>query len=60
MRRIALSLLAGVVLISGCAAMSERRAEVVDSMKIAQIEAAAKSLGVQVYWVNYPTKPAVN
>ena len=59
MRRITLSLLAGVVVLSGCAS-ADRRAETIDTMRVAQVESAAKSIGVQVYWVNYPTKTASN
>ena len=56
MRRITLSLLAGVVVVlTGCSSM-DKRAEAVDMMRIAQVESAAKAVGVQVYWVNYPTK----
>ena len=60
MRKTTWSLLAAVAILvfSGCASV-DRRADVIDTMRIAQIESAAKSLGVQVYWVNYPTK-AVN
>ena len=55
-----LSLLA-VVVVSGCASMGPNPSVAdVDTLKIAQVEAAAKSVGVQVYWVNYPKKYAVN
>ena len=62
MRKITLSLLAGVAVLafSGCASSVDRRAEVVDTMRIAQVESAARGVGVQVYWVNYPTKVATN
>lgn len=61
MRKITLSLVAGVAVLvfSGCASV-DRRAEVVDTMRIAQVESAARGVGVQVYWVNYPTKVATN
>ena len=62
MRKITWSLLAGVAVLvfSGCASTStDRRVEVVDTLRIAQVESAAKGVGVQVYWVNYPMK-AVN
>ena len=59
MRRMMLSLLAGVVVVaSGCALMApgpDMRAAI-DTQKIAQVESAAKLFGVQVYWVNFPTK----
>lgn len=59
MRRMMLSLLAGVVVVaSGCASVAsgpDRRASI-DTQKIAQVESAAKLFGVQVYWFNYPTK----
>ena len=62
MRKITLSLLAGVAVLvfSGCASSVGRRAEVIDTMRIAQVESAARGVGVQVYWVNYPTKVATN
>ena len=60
MRRMMLSLLA-VVWVSGCASMGPRSiAADIDTMKVAQVEAAAKSIGVQVYWVNFPKKAALN
>ena len=62
MRKITLSLLAGVAVsvLSGCASVADRRAEVVDTMRVAQVESAAKGFGVRVYWVNYPTKVVPN
>ena len=60
MRRSISSLfIAGVVALSGCASV-DRRAEVIDTMRVAQVESAARGVGVQVYWVNYPTKAATN
>ena len=56
MRRIAVSLLAGIVLLSGCASMDRPMQTSIDTMRVAQVEAAAKAVGVQVYWVNYPQK----
>jgi uncharacterized lipoprotein YajG len=50
---------AGVLMLSGCASV-DRRAEVVDVMRVAQVESAAKNVGVQVYWINYPTKTVTN
>ena len=65
MRKITWSLLAGVAVLvfSGCASTSMstgRRVEVVDTLRIAQVESAARGVGVQVYWVNYPTKVVNN
>ena len=50
------SLLAGAVLLSGCASISANRQWDVDAAQIERIEIAARSVGVQVHWVNFPTK----
>jgi uncharacterized lipoprotein YajG len=50
-------LLAAAALISGCASMGESQ-RAIDYDKIARVEAAAKTVGVSVYWLNYPTKAA--
>ena len=65
MRKTTLSLLAGIAVLvcSGCASTSmstDRRVEVVDTLRIAQVESAARGVGVQVYWVNYPTRVVNN
>ena len=57
MRRMTFTLLAGAVLLSGCASMGPNPGMAnIDTLQIARVEAAAKAVGVQVYWVNYPQK----
>ena len=57
MRGMLPTLLAGVVLLSGCASMGPPDVNSnIDLLKIARIENAAKAVGVQVYWVNLPVK----
>ncbi len=54
-----LILLAVAALIAGCASMgSTTQSSAIDYDKIARVEAAAKSVGVNVYWLNFPTKSA--
>lgn len=55
----ALLAVAGVatILATGCAGTSTTAAtHEVDSEKVAQIERAARAMGTQIIWVNYPTK----
>ena len=57
MRRMTLMLLAGALLLSGCASMGPNPALAnIDTLKVARVEAAAKAVGVQVFWMNYPQK----
>lgn len=56
MRWMMLSLVAGAVLLSGCASVAPENWSNIDFAKVARIENAARAAGVQVYWVNYPTK----
>jgi uncharacterized protein YceK len=56
MRWTTLSLAAGAVLLSGCASVVPEYQSNIDFAKVARIETAARAVGVQVYWVNYPTK----
>ena len=56
MRWMMLSLVIGVVLLSGCASVAPEYQSNIDFAKVARIENAARAVGVQVYWVNYPTK----
>lgn len=58
MRWMMLSLLAGAVLVSGCASTPMGTGSNIDYAQVARIENAAKAAGVDVYWVNYPTKSA--
>jgi hypothetical protein len=51
-----LSLAAAAVLLSGCASFGPEYRSNIDFAKVARIESAARAVGVQVYWVNYPTK----
>ncbi|MEO8134679.1 MAG: hypothetical protein ABI831_11960 [Betaproteobacteria bacterium] len=54
MRYVIMLALAAVV--SGCASVGDFQRSAIDSEKVARIESAARSVGVQVYWVNYPTR----
>ncbi|MEP7083482.1 MAG: hypothetical protein ABI854_02005 [Betaproteobacteria bacterium] len=56
MRKMMFSLLAGAVLLTGCAGLPTDTKSDIDFYKVARIENAARSVGVSVYWVNYPTK----
>ena len=56
MRWMMLLLAAGAVLLSGCASVGREYKSNIDFAKVARIESAARAVGVQVYWVNYPTK----
>jgi len=56
MRRMMLSLAVGAVLLSGCAWTGKDYYADVDYQKIARVEHAARAVGVNVYWVNLPTK----
>lgn len=58
MRKMMLSLPAvAAVVLSGCASVGPdpMRANI-DYRQVARVENAAKAIGVQVYWVNYPQK----
>lgn len=56
MRWMLSSLLTAAVLLSGCASVAPEPQSNVDFAKVARIERAARTVGVQVYWVNYPIK----
>ena len=57
MRRMMLSLAAGATLLSGCASIGPFAYEPsADIDKVARIENAAKAVGVNVYWFNFPQK----
>jgi hypothetical protein len=57
MRRMMLSLAVGALVLSGCATTTGNDYySNVDYAKIARIENAARAVGVNVYWVNFPTK----
>ena len=57
MRRMTFTLLAGALLLNGCASMGPNPGLAnIDTLQIARVEAAAKAVGVQVFWVNYPQK----
>lgn len=49
-------LVAAAVLLSGCASVAPENRSNIDFAKVARVESAARAAGVQVYWVNYPTK----
>ncbi len=56
MRKALHALVAAAALLSGCAAVAPASESNVDFAKVARIENAARTAGVQVYWVNFPTK----
>jgi hypothetical protein len=56
MRWMMLSLAAGALALSGCAAMPGSTGSEIDYVKVARIENAARAVGVNVYWLNYPRK----
>ena len=56
MRRMMLSLAVGAVVVAGCASTGKDPYADVDYMKVARVEHAARAVGVNVYWVNLPTK----
>jgi len=56
MRWMLLSLVAGAVLLSGCASVATEFESDVDYAKVGRIEAAARTVGVTVYWFNHPIK----
>ena len=54
-------LLAMAAIVSGCASMgSEPTRAAIDYDKVARIESAARTVGVNVYWVNYPTRASAS
>ena len=54
-------LLAMAAVISGCASLgTESPRAAVDLEKVARIESAARTVGVSVYWVNYPTRASAS
>jgi hypothetical protein len=59
MRVMMLSLAAGALVLSGCASMGTYQSNI-DLERVARVENAAKAVGVQVYWVNYPQKTATS
>jgi hypothetical protein len=56
MRWMMLSLAAAAFALTGCASMSGESRSDIDYVKVANIENAARAVGVSVYWFNYPTK----
>ena len=58
MRRMMLWLAGAAALLPGCASVGPAYQSNIDFDKVARIETAARAVGVSVYWVNYPTKPA--
>jgi hypothetical protein len=56
-----LSLAAGALVLSGCASTGGKDYySDVDYGKVARIEQAARAVGVNVYWVNYPVKSSTS
>lgn len=55
MKRIVIAL-GAIVLAGGCASSAPRDDIVVDDEKVAKIEAAARRQGIEVHWVQLPTK----
>lgn len=55
MRLMMLSLAAALAL-TGCATLSGEPRSNIDYQKVANIENAARMVGVSVYWINYPIK----
>jgi len=60
MRRMMLSLAVGALVLSGCATTGNDYYSNVDYARIARIENAARAVGVNVYWVNFPTKSSAS
>lgn len=56
MRWMMLSLAAAALALTGCASLPGESRTDIDYLKVARIENAAKAFGVDVYWINYPTK----
>ena len=56
MRRALHALVAAAVFLSGCASVAPAYESNIDFLKVARIESAARTAGVQVYWVNFPTR----
>ena len=53
-------LLALAAFVSGCASVGDNQRPGIDVEKIARVENAARAVGVQVYWLNYPTRAATS
>jgi hypothetical protein len=49
---------AGAGLLASCATSTKGPFDDIDTLKVAQIERAARAFGTQVIWVNYPYKHA--
>ena len=60
MRRMMLSLAVGALVLSGCASAPAEYYSNVDFAQVARIEKAARAVGVNVYWVNFPTKASAS
>ena len=45
-----------LVVLCGCAGLPAAQSVEVDNQKVAQIERTARDRGVQVMWLNYPTR----
>ena len=56
MRWMMLSLAAGALALTGCSSLAGTAHTDIDYVQVARVENAAKAVGVNVYWVNYPTK----
>jgi len=56
MRKMLFSLAAASLFVSGCASVGSDYQSNVDFAKVNRVENAARAVGVQVYWVNYPVK----
>jgi len=60
MRWMMLSLAAAALALAGCSSLPGASLSDIDYVQVARIENAAKAYGVNVYWVNYPTKSAAS
>jgi hypothetical protein len=60
MRWMMLSLAAGALALTGCSSLPGTARTDIDYAQVARIENAAKAFGVNVYWVNYPTKSSAS
>jgi len=56
MRWMMLSVAAAALVLTGCASLPGESRSDIDFMKVARVETAARAVGVNVYWINYPTR----
>ena len=56
MRWMMLSLAAGALALTGCSSLPGTARTDIDYAQVARVENAARAVGVNVYWVNYPLK----